>query len=156
MWQDLKHNETGLTTVLISVNFWFTAWCFHIPRVTLLKTTITKTAKIKFHSCGWRRGDRPPYLMDQMKGTWLLYSVTIERNSLPWGFLMSKMDLRNWWTCILKIGSLLEIEQQGKFFAGFSPLQKTSLCAQWNFSVYNCDFFFLKTFWLWSLFLCQG
>lgn len=74
----------------------------------------------------------------------LLCHDLTERNSLPWGFVMSKKDLRNWWTSILKIGSSLEMEQQGKFFAGFSPLQKTSLCAQWNFSVYNCDFFFLN------------
>ena len=83
----------------------------------------------------------------------LLCHDLTEWNFLPWGFVMSKKDLRNWLTSILKIGSSLEIEQQDKFFAEFSPLQKTSLCAQWNFSVYNCDFFFfffniLTTIWV--------
>ena len=54
----------------------------------------------------------------------LLCHDLTEWNFLLWGFVMSKKDLRNWLTSILKIGSSLEIEQQDKFFAGFSPLQK--------------------------------
>lgn len=55
MWQGLNENETNLTNIFISVNFFLPfgiyTFLFSIPQVTLLKTTtITKKAEINFHS----------------------------------------------------------------------------------------------------------